>query len=270
MDELTKKTIEGKQTQPQKVQKTQKVQKPQSEPQEPQKPQLDNQENIVKLGDDKIIEITPWTGKTKKLMRKEFENISGPQDIDFANVMEILLYNHIKQDDVYLNNDEQKYLLARIAKISIDEKIIGKGTCEHCESENEMVVNINEDTKYSENRLPQKSNVKDFIEYVDIKSYTEFKDIVDEYLNDINYDGVTTALDIEFAMRLEFDEPKTLQERIDWLDNEPVVEIQKINDDINQYMPKCNITKHGKCKICGNPQDFDLEIAEEVFKTLLS
>ena len=224
--------------------------------------------NKIVLGSSKVVTIRPWTGKTKKRFRKIFEYVQGPEDINFDEVMNALLYDHI-EEDVYLNEGEQQMLLAALKTISIDSEVIDEPECPSCSAKNRIKTDLSKILSYKENQFPHEYN--NDITFIDIKNIEALKEVL-KRLIDEDYDGVTSATDIEFAMHLDIQKDgKTLklEEVIDYLDDLPLSDLDDLISKYKEVAPKCDFQLDKLCSNCGTEQTFDLDITTGIFENLL-
>lgn len=252
MDELTKKAIEATKA------KTEKVESKTVE----SKPKEINK-NQIRLGENKIVTIKPWTGKTKKKIRKFFENITSPEDINFMAVIKTLIYDYI-EEDVYLNEGELQYLLIKIREISLDEKVNTISECPVCDYENKINTYTKDITFYKENQLPQKFKEIDFVDIPNIKYY---EDKIKFVMESDDYDGITTESDIELALHIDM--KKDIKEVINYLDEISIKESSEIISELRKVLPSCVVKDHKVCTKCQNEVDFIIDISTNVFEELL-
>ena len=222
-------------------------------------------DNTVVLGKNKSVKIKPWTGKTKKKIRKIFENIENPEDIDFIAVIKILIYDYI-EDDIYLNEGEQQYILTKIREISLGEDINVSTECPECYALNNINTTLSNIVHYKDNELPHKYN--DDIELVDIDTLATLENAFEETINSEDYDGITTINDIESALHIKIKD-KSLKEVIDYLDNSPIKETEKVFELLNELLPKCELSHTKVCKNCKKEITFPIEITESIFESLV-
>ena len=271
MDELTKQAIEAKKGKLKPINDNPEIdggvvketELPKGELKETKSKEPGN--NQIKLGKNKIVTIKPWTGKTKKKIRKFFEGVENPEDIDFIAVIKTLLYDYIKED-VYLNEGEQQYLLMKIREISIDTGVDSSVECPICYTENQINTTTDKIIHYKENQLPFQFNEN--IELIDIESLTSLEKEYNNFVEDDDYDGITTLGDVESALHIKIQD-KNLKEVIDYLDNASIKETQDIFNKLRDLLPKCELYYSKVCKNCNDEVKFEIDVTESIFESLL-
>jgi len=231
---------------------------------------FDETKNEVKLGKNKIIHITPWVGKTKKKIKKIFEHIENPNDINFNKLLDVLLYEHI-QEDVFLNEGEQLLLLSILKKISVSETIESESECPVCQRQNLIKSTIDNITHYKTNNLPVKLNKEiqnKKIMLIDIKNKKDLLNIINDIIESEEYDGVTKDEDIALAMHISI-ENYTINQIIDFLDNLTIKELDYILNNLQKYLPMCELKEKRICKYCDSEVDFNIEITSDIIQDLI-
>jgi hypothetical protein len=223
----------------------------------------------IDLGKNKKLNLEPWKGKTKKKLRKVFEGVTDVEEIDFERVMEILLYDHLGKDNkstVYLNTGEQLAVLSALKSISTGAEFKTDSFCPVCDAENTFKVNLYNITEYKDNELPSeereynKGKLK--FKFIDIKSFDYLKETFEEYQSSDDYDGYTELIDAEKALHIDLGKP--LKDTIEILDDTPINEVNKIMEDMDEYLPDCKVQKEHRCKVCNKTSKFDVEIIKTV------
>jgi len=264
MDEMTKKAIEATKAKESKKEYKAINNDPNIDGGVVEKDSLEGElKNQIKLGENKIVTIKPWTGKTKKKLRKFFENVTSPEDINFMAVIKTLIYDYIKED-VYLNEGELQYLLVKIREISLGDDLNTISECPLCGNENRINVLTKDVTFFTENKLPQK--FKD-INFVDIKNLKVYENEVKNIMESNDYDGITTESDIE--MSLHIDIGKSTKETINYLDEINIKESSEIISELRKVLPSCVIKENKNCSGCQNDVDFVIDVSTTVFEELL-
>jgi len=217
INEHTQRNILKEHNQTEQTKQTLEAIKKMKEPKEPKETQETTElktlkENQIRLGKNKTVTIKPWTGKTKKKIKKIFEGIESPEDIDFVKVIKILIYEYINEE-VYLNEGEQQFLLLKIREISLGKEIQNTSDCSNCGEENYITCNTDEVVHYKENELPK--IISETLELIDIPSLKFLEDGFKEYAESNNYDGVTTFADYESALHIKI-KNKSISEVIDF------------------------------------------------------
>jgi hypothetical protein len=220
--------------------------------------------HTVELGPKKIVTLKPWNGKTKKKFRKIFQNVDNPENIDPAAIIQTLLYEYI-DEDVYLNDGEQQYLLSKLKDISLSPVIEGEFECPVCTTPNHIKTVSDKVVIYKENTLPGKYNE---IEFVDIPNKKALEDNIDDIMNGDEYDGITAEVDIESAMHIKIGD-KSVQQVIDYLDELPLSETEELFKELQKYLPECKIQHEKTCVSCKQKVNFELDISQGIFETLM-
>ncbi len=224
----------------------------------------DNKIKVI-LGEKKSVTIKPWTGKTKKKVRKIFEYVERPEDVDFISIMKTLLYDYI-EEDIYLNEGEQQYVLSKIRDISISDFIEKEIECPEC-SEYNFIKSYSKDfIHYKENNLPIEFNKN--IKFIDINKLEEFENACNLIIESEDYDGITTEVDIEIALHIKIDE-LDIKETINYIDNLPLKETSIILEKLRENLPECKMYHEKQCKKCKNKVKFPIDITEDIFESLI-
>ena len=216
----------------------------------------------LQLGPDRIVTLSPWNGKTKKKFKKLFEFVEDPSDIDLKRVMEVLIYDHVKEDFL-LSDAEQQYILTILKEISISNNIEFTSICPGCEQENKLTCTTKE-TIYTDNMLPQVYKEISFIN----PGLEETKQVIKEFMDDDDYDGLTNETDIETASRIKIKDLKTKQV-IEYLDNLAIKDVQDIMNKLDSYLPTIEQKFTTECKKCQTEQTFEIDMITGLFEDLL-
>jgi len=227
-------------------------------------PEMEIELNQVKLGKNKIVTIKPWTGKTKKKIRKIFEYVENPEDVDYTKIIDILIYDHIVED-IYLNAGEQQYILSILRTKSISEYLDTESICPECNKLNKFKIKDQDFIVFKENELPFKYSPT--CEFIDIENNKILIDEINNYMKSEDYDEITIADDIEIAMHIKIN--KSVKETIDYLDNLTIKEQDKIFKSLNEKLPECDLIYNTECKECKTKVEFDIDIMNDIFESLL-
>ncbi len=281
-DQKTKSQIEQSKTQEkkaqEKIQADELLNKPKEskiepkietkEPKKPKEPKVDKNKfpYEVKLGENKIVNYKPWTGKTKKKFKKLFEHLENPEDIDFKGVIRILIRDNIDTPNLYISDDEQQYLTALIRKVSIQDDFEFSGVCDYCGAEQTIKTKISNAIKYRPNKFPQ---TKGGVVFKDIESYDYLIDVVDDIINSDDYDGLTTEADIEFALHLELDKSTSPLEVLDKIDEMPLNQLDVLMNTIEDMSSDMKIKEEKTCKECSKKSEFSSSEIPGLFESLL-
>ncbi len=218
----------------------------------------------VKLGENKTIHFKPWTGKTKKKFRKVFEKLEDINDLDFDDVVRVLIRDNVSDYDVYLSDSEQQYLTALLRKESIADEFEFDSECEYCQSLQHIKTSVTESVEYTMNQFPKKLNNTEFI---DIKSQSLLKDIEQDIINSQDYDGITQEKDIEFALHINNN--KSPLETLDWIDDLPLKDISVVYDNLKSVSSEMTMKVQKHCTECGKESNFIAQEIPGLFESLL-
>jgi DNA-directed RNA polymerase subunit RPC12/RpoP len=243
----------------------------------PQAEQASLNPNQLFLGDGKVVTVSPWTGKTKKKIKKAFEGLVNIEDLDFKRVIEVLVYNHIKEKS-YLSEQEQQYIMGHLKEISISPKIETEVYCPKCSFLWNLKTTVQEAAKFTPSKLPKTfTELQDLdseITFVEIESKQKLDDEVDKIMNADNYDNLTSEKDIEAAMHLRVKNLETSTvlntlETIEYLDNLTLKSANKILNGLSQVESKYKMTAEGTCPECSHKDTYDIEIISDIFATMM-
>ena len=249
-----------------KIKKTKALEKP-----KPKTKQVDIKKYPyeVQLGKEKIVRYRPWTGKTKKKFRKLFQGIQDMNELDFTEVVNVIIRDHIDAKDIYLSDHEQQYLTALLRKISIEDTFEFDAKCEHCSTEQHIKTSVSESVKFKMNDYPSE-NKEIKTKYIDIGSNGFLLHTVSEILESQDYDGLTTAADIELALHLQFEDTSSPLEILDKLDDMELKPLEIILNDIEKYSAEMTMKIEKACSNCAKSSVFISEEIPGLFESLLS
>jgi len=219
---------------------------------------LDNQR---KLG-DRIVTLSPWAGKTKKKFKKEFQYAEDMNDIDLQKIVEILVYDHIKED-YQLTEYELQYLLSELKEMSIGGDIDCEVSCKNCNSKNKIKSTIKKAGKFTPDTLPAEYNGWSF---TNIKR-SEFIKAKYDITSLPTFDDLSSDLDIEVACKVSKDN-KSAKEMLDLIDETPIKELSEVMDKYVDHLASYTLTEDKVCSGCGMKTSFDLDIITGIFKIL--
>ena len=227
------------------------------------KPKLPKNAIELEIQDSVKVTLLPWTGKTKKRIRKLFQGVLDPQDIDLREVINILVYKHIKED-ILLTDAEQQYLIGELKKISISPKIAVISECPECQSENKIITGIDSCVTYTPPTLPK--NFKEY-KFKNVKR-SEAQNNVEMFYEETD-DSLTSKEDIEYASRIQFPSGVGIVQAIETLDSMPLSEFEEMTDELNDSLGDLVIQKTQKCKVCRAEVIFPIDIMKEIFEKML-
>ena len=217
----------------------------------------------VELSKTKTVHLKPWTGKTKKRFKKVFEGVSSMEDVDFREVLEVLIYNQSKEDLLF-QEAEQQFLLVKLREASIGNEIISDTSCPNCGSEVKIKVKTEDLNDFESDKLPYKFS--DEIEFKNC-SKTEAEDNITVVMNQPDFDGLTSEADIEFASRIKIKD-KSIAEVIDYIDDLKISEQNKLVSAMNERLSKYSLIANHKCEHCKTEQPFTVDVITGVFEAL--
>jgi hypothetical protein len=229
----------------------------------------------IVLGENKSFRFNVWTGLTKKKLKKITNDIKEDeyQTLEnFNKVLDVIIYDHIDNPDLYMSEVEQQYVALKIRSVSIDDKILFHGICPACKELNEVQTNISSNLWYEEIKYP-KTNEQLEIEYVDIESKSDFENKVSEYIDDIDYDDLTTESDIEMAMHIKKLYPDgavmSYNEILDWMDTLDLKNLKIVLSDLADCSAKLKLEAEHTCDSCGETHVFETIEMPNVFAEIL-
>jgi len=220
---------------------------------------------MVKLGKEKEIYFKPWTGKTKKKFKKIFEHIESEEDIDFTQILKVLVRDQISNSDTYLSDMEQQYLTALLRRESIGDDYTFEGECE-CGAKQEIKTSVTESVFYTQNNFPETIND---ITFKDIKTVTELQKVQEEIKSKADYDGLTSDGDIEFALHLSLGDIKNPMDILDAIDNMTLKEINTLMANFRDLSSKIDLKTTRVCSTCGRDTDYYASEIPDLFESLL-
>jgi len=217
--------------------------------------------NELQLG-SRVITISPWTGKTKKRFKKEFEFATEMSDVDFTKILDILVYDHFKEDFL-LTDKELQYVLGQLKIISISDEATFEATCPSCNAANKITTGISENVQFNGDTLPAKHNGFEFLNI----SKTEFDKLATDILESDDYDGLTTIQDLEVAAKIQF-KGSTPKETINILDELSIKDIKDVMSIFGSHLAVYDLSVDRTCTGCQTEQNFEVEIITGIFETL--
>ena len=218
------------------------------------------QDNQRKLG-SRTVTLTPWAGKTKKKFKKEFQFADSMEDVDLQKIVEILVYDHIKEDH-QLTDLELQYLLAELKEMSIGGEIECESDCPNCGSTNTIEAST-KDAIFKSDTLP--AEYKNFT-FKNIKRST-FTNIKNSIMNSKTFDGLSSESDIEIACKISIDN-KTPAEMLIVLDNTPLKELTLLMNNYVDNLAFFELTQEKVCSSCQDKVSFDVDIITGIFEIL--
>ena len=225
----------------------------------PQEPK--DTKNQRKLG-NRIVTLKPWSGKTKKKFKKEFEFAESMEDVDLKKIIEILVYDQI-EEDYQLTEMELQFLLAELKETSIGNEIDCDSECPSCSAVNKISTSTKDSITFEMDTMPAEFNEWKF------KNVTraEFKKLKKEITESENFDGLSTEADIELACKISKNK-KTPVEMIEILDETPLKELTEMMDEYVKHLAFFDIKISKKCIGCQDENLFDVDIITGIFETM--
>lgn len=221
----------------------------------------------VKLGKNKEVNFKPWTGKTKKKFTKLFTGVTDLNDVDLNQVVKVLILDNLSEDDIYLSEAEQQYIMALLRRESIDDKFEFEDYCEHCTALQKIKTTITESGKYVKNNFPVEI---DSIIFKDIKSQKELDKITKDILEADDYDGLTTKRDIETALCIDFKENLNVLQTLDRIDDLDLKTLTKVLDDFRDSSSSIETSVTKECTECNKESKFTTSEIPGLYETLMS
>ena len=218
------------------------------------------------LGINKTVHFKPWTGKTKKKFKKIFQNLESPEDLDFKDVLEVLLRDNILERDTYLSGDEQQYLTAHLRKESIGNNFEFDGECPHCQEIQNIKTTVESAVVYTPSTFPVKI---DEIEYVDILSSERFDSVSSDIINSSDYDGLTTEADIELGLHINLDGSNSPLQTLETLDDYSIKALEDVIKNLGSVSSKMQMYVEKSCSSCGKDGRFITSEIPGLFDSLL-
>ena len=222
-----------------------------------------NDYTTVELSKNKTVHLKPWTGKTKKRFKKVFEGVSNMEDVDFREVLEILIYKQSKEDLLF-QEAEQQYLLVKLRESSIGEEIQNDVPCPSCGLDNSFKMKTSDLNDFEPDQLP--FDYSDEIRFENCKK-TEAEENIQIVMNQPDYDGLTSEMDVEFASRIKI-KGKGIVEVIDFIDDMKLSEQNDLITTMNDHMSKFSLTVSHVCEHCKTEQRFPVDVITGVFEAL--
>lgn len=223
----------------------------------------------VKLGKNKEVNFKPWTGKTKKKFRKLFIGLEEIEDLDLDKVVQVLIRDNLSNSDIYLSDIEQQYLTALLRKESLEDEFEYDAECEHCEQKQHIKTSVTDSVSYRPNLFPSKNEALN-IEYIDIESNSFLLKVIDEVIDANDYDGLTTAGDVDMALHLKIKDTNTPLETLDAIDDMPLKDLQVLLDGYDLAKSEMIMNVEKNCTMCGKSSTFKAAEIPGLFENLLN
>ena len=214
----------------------------------------------------KNLEVTykKWNGKTKKKFKKLFEFVQDPSEVDIAEIMNILVYDHVvTKDDVVLTDAEQLNALHELYLLSISDRISNTLECVECGKRNKKT------TKLSQKKfIPASPELDKGIEVLNLvitRPTIKLSEDTHEMFR-VTPDEYTSKRDIDDALWFGDDVTKT----IETLDDMSIKEIQQVFAEKTKSQGSFEFTTEVTCsnKECKSKTTHDIDVTSEVLRLL--
>jgi len=240
--------------------------KEEKSPKEQKKVDIKKYPFSLELGVNKTVHFKAWTGKTKKKFKKIFQNLEDPEDLNFKDVLEVLLKDNILESDTYLSGDEQQYLTAELRKESIGNSFEFEGTCPNCQELQDIKTSVTEAVIYKKSAFP---TTIQGVEYVDILSSGAFDSISSDIINSTDYDGLTTEADIELGLHINIEGANSPLETLTALDDYSIKDLEIVIKNLDTVSSKMEMYVEKSCSSCGKEGKFITSEIPGLFDSLL-
>jgi hypothetical protein len=232
-----------------------------------------NQPKQVKISKTKIVNIKPWTTKTKKDFVRSLKK--NGKSIDEYTIFKDLFFPYIEPNNEYYTINETQYLLYNIRKISAKTDLDFLISCAECGEAIEVQCDMEDLVFYEEGKIPLE---KDGISWVNIndslswrnfsstkKGVEKFFEITDKY-SDESPVGLEMALSIAKINDKEIQNLDEILEELENLSLDRYNELLKTYDEIkSQFEIKIEKT----CPNCDYTDTYYFESIPEFFDPLM-
>ena len=216
---------------------------------------------IVKLGKEKEIEISPWKTRTKKDFIKAMKDKKSIDGLDEEEILNILLYPYIEPKDIYLNDAEKQYLIVKIRDISMKSEIDFSIKCSSCGEIIDVSCNILDMVDYSPNKYEILHND---ILWTDIENKYELQK------NKMKYqDYLPQTIEMLSHIKKYKNKEVTLEEMVELYEDFDLSESDKIVEDYNKIKSKLELRLEVKCDKCNSKDTYYFETIPKLFDPLL-
>jgi len=222
----------------------------------------------VKLGNDKIVHYTHWTGRTKKQFNKSLEVVSEKSEVsevDLENMLSMLVRDYISDPDVYLSSVEMQYMLTILREVSVSDEIQYTGVCPECKHSQIIDDKINNIYQYTPGDYPQE--VDDTVSFVDIESQSVLNNSFKALEKSKDYDGITSIDDVEIALHISAG--TDLNGTLNQLDEMNLKTLKSVMKGLSNCAPKMNMGVTIQCENCNKEVFFETYDIPDVFEDLI-
>ncbi|MHA1691916.1 MAG: hypothetical protein ACTSU7_09810 [Candidatus Heimdallarchaeaceae archaeon] len=199
----------------------------------------------VVLGKDKIVHFKAWTGRTKKEFNKLIEDTNDVEELNIDRTMKILIRDYIFENDIYISDIEQQYLLLRFRDESLSDECSFTSLCPECNTPKEIKAKTKDVYRFFPGSYPKEDSDLG-VTYVDIKKNSDFTEMVSKIISSKNYDEITTGTDIEIAMHIKKDQ-KTPIEILEMIDNTNLKNLARMMENLRSAAPSIEMYAIEKC-----------------------
>jgi hypothetical protein len=197
----------------------------------------------VELGNDKVIHYKNWTGRTKKLLKKELKDLQREEDVDIDSILETLVRDYIIEREIYLSPVEIQYLIVKIREVSVGDTYSFYSTCPTCKLSQEITAKTSDIYRYTKGKYPYQSGE---YEFVDIPLQSDLDTLYKTMIDSETYDGITTKTDLEIAMHIKNGNLSPF-EILDIIDEMGLIELKTIMKTLSDVAPKMEMSIDEKC-----------------------
>ncbi len=215
---------------------------------------------ILKLGENKEVELTAWKAKAKKDFVKLFK--TKDTNITEKDVLDTLVYPYITNPGIYYSEDEIQYILIKLREISVNAPIKFMIECEECETENNVETDLAGLVDYKESKYPIEI---DGIVWRDLKEKNE-------YIRNSKNNPEETPLDVKIFSHVESIKGKPvsrIQDVVDYVENLTFAEEEDFVKAFNKANSSIDIHYVVKCSKCDFERDYDFDVIPTFFDPLM-
>ena len=218
----------------------------------------------LKLGTNKVVELTPWKSKTKKDFIKVFRE-STKDEIKEREIINILVMPYIDKPDVYYSAAEIQYILINLRKISITEDIKFSMDCfdtEKCGKDFDVVTDLDKLTNYKESNFPLELNK---ISWRDLTKKDALRNLIKKYSSE-------PPKELELLIHIESYDGTTISsipQITEIIDDLTLTESAQLEEDFNTVTSALKIEQELTCPHCNLTKNYNFDIIPTFFDPLL-
>jgi len=216
----------------------------------------------IRLGENKVVNITPWKSKTKKEFIKVFKLKEDKVNED--DILEILVYPYIEEKTSYYSSDEIQYILINLRKISIDKKIEFGMECtnEECKKDFDIFTDLDSMTNFRPGSFPQ---TIDDITWRDLNNKDALKKVIAKYPEE-------PPRELDLLMHIENYKGtavSSIPQIMEIIDELSLQESTKLNEDYDNIKAELKIELKCTCSHCDLTKLYSFDIIPTFFDPLL-